>query len=147
MNLQPNVLSTVCDILGQSRCHLASVASWADQIKGRMKWSSALHYVNPVDDHPSQRCIFPGVRGWDGQLHINILDAVKNVTNVLQRWVDREVSDGAAEEALKFLVHFVGDMHQPLHLTGREQGGNKVEVEFNGRKKSERGFFGTKINR
>lgn len=26
--------------------------------------------------------------------------------------------------ALRFLVHFVGDMHQPLHLTGRMRGGN-----------------------
>jgi len=25
---------------------------------------------------------------------------------------------------LRFLVHFVGDMHQPLHLTGRDRGGN-----------------------
>ncbi len=59
------------------------------------------------------------------------------MTSVLQRWVDKEASDGAAEEALKFLVHFVGDLHQPLHLTGREKGGNGVEVRFNGRKGSE----------
>ena len=28
---------------------------------------------------------------------------------------------------LRFLVHFVGDMHQPLHLTGRDRGGNGGE--------------------
>lgn len=25
---------------------------------------------------------------------------------------------------LRFLTHFVGDMHQPLHLSGRDKGGN-----------------------
>jgi len=137
MNLQPNVLSTVCDILGESGCHLASIASWADRIKQRMKWSSALHYVNPVDDHPSQSCLFPGAGKWEGKRQANILDAVKNVTSVLQRWVDKDASDNAAEEALKFLVHFLGDLHQPMHLTGREKGGNGVEVRFHGRKGSE----------
>ena len=33
------------------------------------------------------------------------------------------------DEALRFVVHFVGDMHQPLHVGERgDQGGNKVQV-------------------
>jgi hypothetical protein len=37
-------------------------------------------------------------------------------------------------EALKFLLHFVGDMHQPLHCAERnhDKGGNLVKVEFPG---------------
>ena len=35
--------------------------------------------------------------------------------------------------ALRFLVHFVGDVHQPLHLTNRERGGNGDPVLFEGR--------------
>jgi hypothetical protein len=31
-------------------------------------------------------------------------------------------------EALKFLVHFVGDLHQPLHATGEARGGNDIRV-------------------
>jgi hypothetical protein len=27
--------------------------------------------------------------------------------------------------ALRFLVHFMGDIHMPLHLTGRDKGGNE----------------------
>ncbi len=134
--LQPDVLSIVCDILGQSKCHLSSIASWADQIRDSMRWSGALHFVNAVDDNPPQNCLFPGARGWAGDPHSNVLDAIKNVTNVLESWVDKKASDGAAEEALKFLVHFMGDMHQPLHLTGREQGGNRVVVQFDGKQAS-----------
>ncbi|KAJ3362888.1 hypothetical protein GGF31_001313 [Allomyces arbusculus] len=36
-----------------------------------------------------------------------------------------------AIESLKFLVHFVQDIHQPLHISGRERGGNDVQVVFN----------------
>ena len=34
-------------------------------------------------------------------------------------------------DALRFLIHFVGDLHQPLHaVTNNDQGGNCVPVEF-----------------
>lgn len=32
--------------------------------------------------------------------------------------------------ALKLLIHLVGDMHQPLHLCGRDRGGNDITVQF-----------------
>jgi len=51
----------------------------------------------------------------------------------LQAWVEEEASDAVANEALKFLIHFVGDLHQPLHLTGRARGGNSVKVLFDRR--------------
>jgi len=34
-------------------------------------------------------------------------------------------------EALKFLVHFVGDAHQPMHVSRKEdKGGNTIQVRF-----------------
>jgi len=33
-------------------------------------------------------------------------------------------------EALKFVVHFVGDIHQPLHAVGEAKGGNGIHVHF-----------------
>ena len=35
--------------------------------------------------------------------------------------------------ALRFLTHYMGDAHQPLHLTGRARGGNDISVRFEGR--------------
>lgn len=35
--------------------------------------------------------------------------------------------------ALRFLTHYMGDAHQPLHLTGRARGGNDIAVRFEGR--------------
>jgi len=101
-----------------------------------MRWSSALHYVGALDDHPSQTCAFPGIRGWAGVNTHNVLGAIRNVSTILENYAELPrsyVSDDAANEALKFFVHFLGDMHMPLHLTGRDRGGNSDKVRFNGR--------------
>jgi hypothetical protein len=37
---------------------------------------------------------------------------------------------------LRFLVHFLGDLHQPLHLTGRDKGGNGAQMRWEGRLRS-----------
>jgi len=84
----------------------------------------------PSGRPPTKDLLFPGVRGWDGKQFINVLDAVKNTTSLLEKWVLKEASDKVASEALKFLVHFVGDVHQPLHLTGRIRGGNDARFKF-----------------
>jgi hypothetical protein len=98
-----------------------------------MRWSAPLHYVGAKDDYPSETCAFPGERGWAGSKDINVLGGIRNTTNLLDAWVEGQSSSDTAEEALKFLVHFVGDLHMPLHLTGRDRGGNSVKVLFDGR--------------
>jgi len=134
MYLHPTVLPTLCSILDESpHCHLAPIATWADKIKYRMRWSAALHYVGAIDDYPPNDCAYPGPSGWAGRKEINVLDGIKNVTGLLEDWVDQDASDATASEALKFLVHFLGDMHQPLHLTGRDRGGNSAKVIWDGR--------------
>ena len=35
------------------------------------------------------------------------------------------------QKALKYLIHFVGDLHQPLHAgDNNDRGGNGVQVDF-----------------
>ncbi|KAJ7467073.1 phospholipase C/P1 nuclease domain-containing protein [Mycena latifolia] len=148
IHLHPSVLPTICAILnltspnlGEPQCHLAPVATWADTQRPNMPWSASLHFVGAVDDYPSQTCVFPGPRGWAGKDGANVLGGIRNVTDILTDWV---YSNGAgiastyqsdvANEALKFLIHFLGDMHMPLHLTGRDRGGNSIPVLFGGQK-------------
>lgn len=172
MHLYPPVLPIICSILNPddihslvnsssdssdsiptptstAPCHLATVAAWADTVRRQRGygWSGTLHYINALDDHPSETCKFPGERGWAGRDGHNILGAIRNVTDLLQEFVEEVGVDlrekrglvGAlgrvddAEEMLKFLIHFVGDMHQPLHLSGREKGGNGVKVHWDNR--------------
>ncbi|KAJ6507341.1 phospholipase C/P1 nuclease domain-containing protein [Mycena vitilis] len=145
IHLHPSVFPTMCAVLNftsTSKCHLAPIAAWADSARPKMPWSAPLHYIGAVDDYPSQTCAFPGPRGWAGADEANVLGAIRNVTDILMDWtegnnagVGSDYQDAvAANEALKFLVHFLGDMHNPLHLTSRDRGGNSVPVFFGGRK-------------
>jgi hypothetical protein len=147
IHLHPSVLPTLCSILypdsaDDRTCHLAQVATWADRVRTApgFRWSASLHYIGAKDDHPSGRCAFPGEKGWAGRRGANVLGAIRNVTGILADYADgnraahaRGDGDALAAEALKFLVHFVGDMHMPLHLTGRDRGGNGDKVLFDGR--------------
>ena len=48
--------------------------------------------------------------------------------------VDPAATPVQRKEALMFLVHFVGDMHQPLHCSdNKDKGGNDVKLDFFGR--------------
>ena len=149
-HLNPNVLNAVCSILTSDDdsvlrdgppCYLSSVATWADKERNHMRWSAPLHYVGATGDHPPDNCLFPGSHGWEGKPRGNVLDGIQNVTSILSDFVSgssstpsgartNTVAVGQALEALKFLIHFVGDMHQPLHLTGRDRGANGVKVVF-----------------
>ncbi|KAI0030239.1 phospholipase C/P1 nuclease domain-containing protein [Vararia minispora EC-137] len=147
MHLQPPVMRHLCAVLSSDAdfdrtrpCTLAAIAPWADKIRMHARWSAALHYIGARDDHPPDSCAFPGARGWAGHEDINVLHAIRNVTGILDGFVARggvrrasAKEMATASEALKFLVHFVGDMHQPLHLTGRDRGGNGDKVAWNGR--------------
>ena len=47
---------------------------------------------------------------------------------------DKTAPPEKRKEALMFLIHFVGDMHQPLHCTDHhDKGGNDVKLTFFGR--------------
>lgn len=107
------------------RRSLGEVAYWADEIKdapwGRRK--SAWHY----DDIPvcgqadaSQYCSNGGCASAQLSRHIDLL---ANRKEPLRR----------RNEALKWVVHLVGDIHQPLHAATRgDRGGNTVQVSFFG---------------
>jgi hypothetical protein len=60
-----------------------------------------------------------------------VVAAIERYRRVL---ADRDAERGARVEALRFLAHFVGDVHQPLHsITNDDRGGNCVPVAFFGR--------------
>lgn len=71
------------------------------------------------NDHPQDHCEF-GEHGWQNE-DVNVITAIQNFT--------RLIMDGKGgrdvDIPLRFLVHFIGDSHQPLHLAGRDKGGNQ----------------------
>lgn len=106
---------------------MAVFAAWADTIRNRYPWSSHLHYVNPLEDEPPTHCTY-GEHGWADHGTGNVLEALVNYTSQVAsaKGADRDI-------AMRYLTHYMGDLHQPLHLTGRARGGNDIAVHFEGR--------------
>jgi hypothetical protein len=111
-----------------SRSYLANIASWADQYRltSAGKWSAPLHFIDAEDDPPSN-CNVDYERdcGSSGC-------SISAIANYTQRAGDGRLSSDHIAEALKFLVHFLGDTTQPLHDEAYKVGGNDIDVTFNG---------------
>jgi hypothetical protein len=54
------------------------------------------------------------------------------IANYTQRVVSTTLSNTEVNHALRFIVHFIGDIHQPLHDEALEIGGNDIDVTFAG---------------
>lgn len=102
---------------------LAKVSTYADEIKSdpRFREFGPWHYVNM----PNGETVYdPGTANPEGDL----LAAMKKCKAVLQ---DKNASADDKEFYLKMLVHFVGDLHQPLHTgRGEDKGGNDIQVKW-----------------
>ncbi len=123
--LTDSAKAEVSKILGGQT--LGQVASWADHVKRGDKFGDMgrMHYNNTPRGAESldmeRDCA-------DGEC---VVVACEKYYKILS---DHTVSDEERTEALKFLVHFVGDIHQPLH-TGYsdDSGGNGSDVNFFGK--------------
>ncbi|MEE4246806.1 MAG: S1/P1 nuclease, partial [Kangiellaceae bacterium] len=59
------------------------------------------------------------------------ITALAHYTNILK---DKSNTKERRSLALKFIVHLIADLHQPLHVgNGTDSGGNKIRVKFFGR--------------
>lgn len=57
--------------------------------------------------------------------------ALEQFTNTLK---DPSATTDEKRLALQFIVHIIGDLHQPLHAgNGTDRGGNDVKVRFSGK--------------
>jgi hypothetical protein len=116
---------------------LADVSSWADQyIEGNAQ-TALWHYVNfvpfdaPAYDRGRDCPLQPGVAA--GSRNDTWRDcAVDRILYSQARLADTTLDRADRAVALKFLVHFVGDLHQPFHALGVERGGNGILVSLFG---------------
>jgi len=104
---------------------LGELGLWADRIRGdeARRDTAPWHYMN-IRDGGSLRAFRHPPEG-------DVLEAIERFTRALG---DRSRSSSERADALKFLVHFVVDIHQPLHV-GRasDRGGNTLDVSYAGR--------------
>jgi hypothetical protein len=116
-------------ILGDD--HLAAIASWPDQIKKQRDESYDWHFVDIPKDAPgfddARDCFRPQDKHKDAQTdHQNCaVDRIEFFKKVL---ADENATQLQRVEAIKWIVHFVADLHQPLHAIDEARGGNDIKL-------------------
>lgn len=119
-HLTPKAAKAVRDLLGADS--LAEVSNWADDIRSDPAWKRAdpWHYVN-VPDGQTYDTMEKNPAG-------DILVALRRFEATLR---NPNAPKEERIQALKFMVHMIGDLHQPLHAGKREDlGGNRVSVHW-----------------
>jgi hypothetical protein len=112
---------------------LSALCVWPDQIRHwhKYSWSSPLHFI----DTPDNACNFDYHRDCHdqhGTQDMCVAGAIQNFTSQLLHYKegtgDRRYN---MTEALLFLSHFMGDIHQPLHVGHTtDEGGNTINLRW-----------------
>lgn len=125
--LSPEASAEVQRLLqGVDQPSLAGVANWADWLRQtdpeRFRATSRWHYVN----YPQGSCSFERERDCkDGAC---IIAATEEQLAIL---ADRSRPDEERRDALMFVVHLIGDAHQPMHAGNRDDlGGNRFQISL-----------------
>ncbi|HEY0265510.1 MAG TPA: S1/P1 nuclease [Rhizomicrobium sp.] len=117
--LTPTARAQVAALLG-SDAMLIHDSNWADEIRDRRPETGGWHFVDVPLDAP----------GYDARRDCGGGDCVVGqIARDLRTLGDHGQSRAARAEALRFLVHFVADIHQPLHtVDNHDKGGNEIRV-------------------
>lgn len=112
-------------LAAEGKTSLDQIADWADVYRRTHPETGAWHFV----DIPLRAQTYDEDR--DCPAGNCIVDKIVAFAKVLG---DRSASTTERTQALNFLVHFLGDVHQPLHCEDNgDQGGNAIKVTFYGR--------------
>ena len=126
-HLDPKAKAEIATLLaGEANPNLAGIANWADTLRNedpeRFKATSRWHYINAKGGG----CGFDVARDCaDGNCVVSAIETQRKIL------ADRSQPIEARRDALKFIVHFVGDAHQPMHAGNRtDAGGNGFQVSL-----------------
>lgn len=121
----------VRDLIGDRSIADKNICTWADLIRNsaeyrrKYQFNQTWHYIDldAAEEKPDPLAEKFGDR--------NVVAAIDRFRTVLK---DRHADAVARKEALFFVVHFVADMHQPLHCAARndDKGGNRLLVLYPG---------------
>jgi hypothetical protein len=105
---------------GDASVAMMEASTWADEITPKRSDTAPWHFV----DIPIQS------GGYDAASDCQHDDCVVAQIDRDARIIgDRQLAPPVRAEALRFLIHFVGDIHQPLHAANNnDRGGNGIRV-------------------
>jgi hypothetical protein len=99
---------------------MMEASTWADEIRPRRPQTAPWHFV----DIPLQANTYDRRR--DCPNDDCVVGQIERDARIVG---DRQLAAPVRAEALRFLIHFVADLHQPLHAADNgDRGGNRVRV-------------------
>jgi hypothetical protein len=100
---------------------LVDASTWPDDVRNERK-NGPWHYLDiPRGKHKGDLNEYCGAEGC-------VTRAIEEQRAVLK---DKSADPGKRAEAIRYLIHFVGDLHQPLHaINNADNGGNCVPVKY-----------------
>lgn len=120
--LTPAARRQVAELLGtdDAAAGMVAVSTWADEIRRQRPNTAPWHFV----DIPAQSAGYDPRR--DCQRDECVVAQIERDARIVG---DRQLAAAVRAEALRFLIHFIGDVHQPLHdADNGDRGGNRVQV-------------------
>ncbi len=125
-HLNPAVKVKVQNLMGNT--DFVESALWADKIKYVASWchTAPYHFADIPENEDYLDTLKSGGRGCSGKP-----DVVQALLKAESQLADSSNSKADRFAALKFMIHFVGDLHQPLHV-GRpeDRGGNTISINW-----------------
>lgn len=105
---------------------MADASTWPDDIRSQRPETSPWHYI----DIPLGAALDTANHNLEKfcQKEGCVISAIRESLKTLR---SPEASASEKADALRFLIHFVGDLHQPLHaVSNNDLGGNCIPVAF-----------------
>jgi hypothetical protein len=123
--LTDNARADIQDLLGPDQQQFVEAAPWADQVRFSRPQTAPWHFV----DIPYDGVAYDPTR--DCANNDCVVAKFKEFSDVL---ANKDLLRPVRVEALKWVIHFVGDVHQPLHAADdNDRGGNEVWVTLDGK--------------
>ncbi|KAL6790978.1 putative nuclease S1 precursor [Trichoderma sp. SZMC 28012] len=118
------------DLLGNTDDdYLAGISTFADDFAHSHEggFTKGWHFIDAHDDPESEECNVDYKR--DCKKDGCVISALVNMTELA---LNSQTSEKNRQFAVKMLVHFIGDLHQPLHNEDIAQGGTQLSVKWEG---------------
>jgi hypothetical protein len=107
---------------------MEEVSDWADTDAGKAKDSGKNHFVHVREGHPIETR-FKCDTGPAG-LNTCITHAIVRHTGKAMTLYNTVTKPEDVREAIKFLIHYMGDIHQPLHVALEiDRGGGEIILD------------------
>jgi hypothetical protein len=125
-HLTAQAKAAVHELIGDTT--LAEISTWPDEVRSQPAYRNTgpWHYINL----PLGLSFADFETKVKGMTQENVYSALQQQEQVLGSTASTRTQK---VEALKYIVHFVGDLHQPMHVSREEdKGGNSIQLNYDG---------------